>query len=416
MGGAGIGNVMIVGAGIGGLTAALSLHAVGIGAVVIDSVREIRPLGLGINVQPHAVRELIDLGLGDELAATAIPTAEHVYLDRFGNRVFAEPRGLAAGYAWPQYSVHRGELQMLLLAAVRERLGPDAVRTGSRLEGFRQTRTAVHAWVTDRSAAVTGEIEAAALVGADGLHSTVRAQLHPDQGPLLWSGVRMWRGATESEPFLTGRSMIIANDDHGIQFLAYPVSRRAADRGRALINWVCLVPMAEPGPLAEVANWNRAGRLQDVLAHYAGWTFGWLDVPGLITGSAEILEYPMVDRDPLPAWGDGRVTLLGDAAHPMYPVGANGASQAVIDARVLARELAGADDPATGLAGYEKARRQVTTEVVLANRDMHRAERTAARRLPDGLASTGELAAITATYRRATSPGLATNRDSALPG
>lgn len=384
-------GVVIVGAGIGGLTAALSLHAAGIDTIVIERVREIRPLGVGINLLPHAVRELIELGLGDELAATAIPTAEHVYVDRLGNQIFAEPRGRANGYHWPQYSVHRGELQMLLLRAVRERLGPDAVRTGIQLDDVEQTPTAVRARVIDRA---TAEIEAEALIGADGLHSTVRARLHPDQGPLRWSGVRMWRGVTEAESFLTGRSMVISSDERKVQFIAYPISQRVADRGRALINWVCLVPMSEPGPLGEDANWNRIGRAEDVLPHYADWKFGWLDIQGLITGSAEIFEYPMVDRDPLPAWGHGRVTLLGDAAHPVYPTGANGGSQAIIDARVLAYELATADDPVTGLAGYEKARREPTAAVVLANREMDRAGRADAR--------SGSFVAITDKYRHTT--------------
>ncbi|MGH3843451.1 MAG: flavin-dependent oxidoreductase [Pseudonocardiaceae bacterium] len=398
----GAGSVLIAGAGIGGLTAALSLHAAGISATVIERVREIRPLGVGINVQPQAVRTLIELGLGRELAATAIPTAEHVYLDRSGNPIFAEPRGLAAGYDWPQYAVHRGELQMLLLAAVRERLGTDAVRTGTRLERFDQTATTVRAYVFDRTTNSAQEIEADTLIGADGVHSTVRSQLHPDQGPLLWSGVRMWRGVTEGAAFLGGRSMIIVQDGSGVQFLAYPISQRALDRGHALINWVCQVPVSDPGPLTEDASWNRPGRTADVLPYYAGWAWSWLDVPGLITGSTEILEYPMVDRDPLPVWGRGRVTLLGDAAHPMYPVGANGASQAIIDARVLAAKLASATDPIAGLAGYDNARRGATAGVVLANREMHRAGNAAAVRAPDGLARSGELAAITATYRHIT--------------
>lgn len=395
-------GVLIIGAGIGGLTAALSLHAVGISATVIERSREIRPRGVGINVQPQAVQELIELGLGHELAATAIPTAEHVYLDRSGNPIFAEPRGLAAGYDCPQYSVHRGELQMLLLAAVRERLDTDAVRTGTRLERFEQTTATVRAQVVNRATKSAQEIEADTLIGADGLHSMVRAQLHPDQGPLLWSGVRMWRGVTEGEPFLGGRSMIIVQDGSGVQFLAYPISRRALDRGRALINWVCQVPVSEPGPLTEDANWNRPGRSADVLPYYTGWAGNWLDVPGLITGSTEILEYPMVDRDPLPTWGRGRVTLLGDAAHPMYPVGANGASQAIIDARVLAAELTRSHDPITGLRSYENARRGATAGVVLANREMHRAGNAATGRAPQNRTRGGELVAITASYRRVT--------------
>jgi 2-polyprenyl-6-methoxyphenol hydroxylase-like FAD-dependent oxidoreductase len=380
-------DVLVAGAGIGGLTAALSLHAVGVDTEVVESAREIRPLGVGINLLPHAVRELIELGLGDDLAAIGIATAENVYCDRFGGRLFTEPRGLAQGYRWPQYSVHRGELQRLLLSAVHARLGAGNVRTGLRLTGFAEASDCVRARVRARDTGDETEIAARMLVGADGVHSAARAQLHPVEGPLLWSGVRMWRGVTTAKPFLTGRSMIIARDGRDAELIAYPI--RSADD--VVINWVCLVSVAEPGPLSEEVDWNRAGRLADVLPYYRDWSLGWLDVPGLLAGSAEILEYPMVDREPLPFWGRGRVTLLGDAAHPMYPVGANGASQAIVDARALAYELA-ASGPA-GLARYEQRRRDATAAVVLANRRMQRAGGT---ELPT------ELARITDTYRNTT--------------
>ncbi|GAA0668621.1 flavin-dependent oxidoreductase [Streptomyces malaysiensis subsp. malaysiensis] len=379
-------TVLIAGAGIGGLTAALSLHAAGVEAAVVESAREIRPLGVGINLLPHAVRELIELGLGDELAAIGVATAENAYCDRSGRRIFTEPRGVAQGYRWPQYSVHRGELQRLLLAAVRERLGADAVRTGARVVGFDGSgaRDRVRVRVLDRATGAVEDMYARALIGADGLHSAVRAALHPRGGPLLWSGIRMWRGATRAEPFLTGRSMVIVRDGDA-ELVAYPI-------GGGRINWVCQVRMSEPGPLTGEAAWNRAGRLADVLPYFADWRLGWLDVPGLLTGSGEILEYPMVDREPLPRWGSGRVTLLGDAAHPMYPVGANGASQAVVDARVLARELAREEGVPAALARYETERREATAAVVRANRAMHRA----------GARTPEELARLTDTYRDTT--------------
>lgn len=238
----------------------------------------------------------------------------------------------------------RGQLQMLLLAAVHDRLGPCAVRTGTRLVGFEQDADVV------RVRAPGMELEAAVLVGADGLHSAVRARLHPGQGPLQWSGVRMWRGVTQVEPFLSGQSMAIARGEGKAQLIAYPI-------GPSLVNWVAQMRVAEPGPLPGDANWNQPGRAEDVLRYFGRWDLGWLDVPGLIKNSAMILEYPMVDRDPLPSWGDGRVTLLGDAAHPMYPIGANGASQAILDAHALADELA-LDFPG-GLATYEKTRRRL---------------------------------------------------------
>jgi 2-polyprenyl-6-methoxyphenol hydroxylase-like FAD-dependent oxidoreductase len=406
-------HVLVVGAGIGGLTAALSLHAAGIRTTVIESAREIRSLGVGINLQPHAVRELTELGLGDQLAATAIATAETVYVDRFGTRIFTEPRGRESGYHWPQYSVHRGELQALLLSAVRDRLGPDAVRTGTRLVDFEPTPDEVSARTVDRATGRRVEMAADVLVGADGVNSVVRARSHPGEGPLLWSGVRMWRGVTEAEPMLTGRSMVIAHDERGAQFLAYPISRRAAEQGRALLNWVAMVQVAAPGPLPQSAGWNRAVPAADVLPHFVDWTSDWFDVPGLVRASAGILEYPMVDRDPLPAWGEGRVTLLGDAAHPMYPVGANGASQAIVDARVLAYELATADEPLTALTRYEQSRRPTTDAVVLANRRMHQAGRAAATRSTGELARSGMLGTITDTYRETTGADVAALNDRA---
>ncbi|WP_445518863.1 flavin-dependent oxidoreductase [Streptomyces sp. NEAU-174] len=379
-------SVLIAGGGIGGLATALSLHAAGVGTAVVESAREIRPLGVGINLLPHAVRELVELGLGDELAAIGVATAENVYCDRFGRRIFTEPRGLAQGYRWPQYSVHRGELQRLLLAAVRERLGADAVRTGARVVGFDDSgqRDSVRVHILDRATGTVEKTAARALIGADGLHSAVRAALHPQDGPLLWSGIRMWRGTTPAESFLTGRSMVIVHDGDA-ELVAYPI-------GGGRVNWVCQVRMSEPGPLTGDAAWNRAGRLADVLPYFEDWRLGWLDVPGLLTGGTEILEYPMVDREPLPWWGSGRVTLLGDAAHPMYPVGANGASQAVVDARVLARELARTDDVPTALAHYETERREATAAVVRANRAMNRA----------GARTPEELARVTDTYRDTT--------------
>ncbi|SPE64093.1 3-hydroxybenzoate 6-hydroxylase 1 [Streptomyces netropsis] len=382
-------RVLIAGAGIGGLTAALALHAAGIESSLVEGARELRPLGVGINLLPHAVRELTDLGLGDDLARIGVAITENVYCDRSGTTLFTEKRGLAGGYDRPQYAVHRGRLQMLLLSAVRERLGADAVRTGARLTGFTQDADSVQAQAGGT------EFAADLLVGADGLHSAVRAQLHPDQGPLAWSGVRMWRGVTERRPFLGGESMLIARgagvvargagSEAGLELIAYPI-------GPDLVNWVAQVQVADPGPLPGDANWNLPGRPEDVLRHIGHWKLGLLDVPALIADSSMILEYPMVDRDPLPSWGSGRVTLLGDAAHAMYPVGANGASQAVVDARALADALAGAGGPA-GLAAYERTRREATAAVIAANREMHAGA---------GARTPAELARITERYRRAT--------------
>ncbi|WP_019631528.1 flavin-dependent oxidoreductase [Actinomadura atramentaria] len=360
-------RVLIAGAGIGGLTAALSLHEAGIDVEIVDAARELRPLGVGINLLPHAVRELTELGLADALAASGVTAEEMVHFDLHGNRVWGEGRGTRLGYRWPQYFVHRGELQMMLLAAVRERLGADTVRTGTVLTGFEDTGSEVRVELRDQATGTTSTATADLLVGADGLHSAVRRQLFPDEGAPLWNGVRLWRGITEADKFLTGHTMAVLGTKHVAKFICYPVSREADDRGRALVNWLGEIQLPDD-ELTETADWNRGGRLEDVLPYFESWDVDWIDVPGLIRGAPEILEYPMVDRDPLPVWTHGRVTLLGDAAHPMYPLGSNGGSQAVLDARVLAYELHRAESPEQGLAAYDKERREPVNAIVLANR------------------------------------------------
>ncbi|MFL0181986.1 FAD-dependent monooxygenase [Mycobacterium sp. SMC-15] len=371
-------DVVIAGAGIGGLTTALTLHARGIGATVVEGARDLRPLGVGINLLPHAVRELSALGLGEQLSALAVAPTSLAYFDTRGRELFREPRGIDGGYDYPQYSVHRGDLQLLLLNAVRERLGAGGVRTGSRVTGFVDDGDAVRVRLGD------DELASSVLVGADGIHSAVRAQLHPSGDELRWSGVRMWRGAAPGEPYLDGQTMAIVKADDGIELVIYRI-------GGGLINWVLLVPEAPPGPLPGTARWNQRCDADQVLAYLDGWKVDWLDVVDLVRRTADPLEYPMVDRDPLPWWGRGRVTLLGDAAHPMYPVGANGGSQAILDARALADSLAA--HPDTGLQVYEEHRRDATAAVVAANRAMHR---SGANLRSDNLAR------VAAAYRRDT--------------
>jgi 5-methylphenazine-1-carboxylate 1-monooxygenase len=400
-------RVIVAGAGIGGLSAALALHAAGAHVEVVEAAQDIRPLGVGVNLLPHAVRELTELGLGEALAASAIPTDDLVYHDRFGRRIWSEPRGMAAGYRWPQYSIHRGELQTILLGAVRARLGVHAVRTGVACERFEQTGTTGRVEVRERATGRLLGVTADMLVGADGIHSAVRAQLHPGEGAPLWNGIHMWRGISEAEPFLTGRSMIMAGSNLRVKFVAYPISRTAEERGRAAVNWVAEV-RREAGA-AGSGDWNRVGRVEDVLPHVADWRFDWLDIPDLVRRASTVWEYPMVDRDPLPWWGAGRVTLLGDAAHPMYPIGSNGASQAIIDARVLAWNVARLGEPVAAAAAYEEMRRDVTGAVVLANRRMgpELALAMVEERAPRGFSRAGdvldraELDTIIGAYRRA---------------
>ncbi|GAA0415042.1 FAD-dependent monooxygenase [Streptomyces luteireticuli] len=392
-------DVIIVGGGIGGLTAALSLHAAGIEALVLESAREIRPLGVGINLQSAAVRELDELGLLDELGALGVPVVEQKFVNNSGRTLFGEARGKAAGYNWDLYSVHRGELQMMLLDAVVKRLGPDAVRTGVQVEGFEETADGVRLHAVDRATGSQVTFTAGAVVGADGIHSTLRGLLHPDEGPLKWSGVTMWRGVAEAESFAPGNSVVIAVDDKKTGLVAYQISGAALKRGRTLINWVCLVPTGRPGPLGSDVSWNAPGKIEDLLPHYADWDFDWADLRDLFAKSEEILEYPMVDRDPLPSWGRGRITLLGDAAHPGYPAGANGGTQAIIDARVLAYHLAVEPDVTKALAAYEADRVPATAAIVLANREVDRVGRNTSG---SGTASGKDLEELTDSYDRTT--------------
>ncbi|QQC89326.1 FAD-dependent monooxygenase [Streptomyces alfalfae] len=367
-------DVLVAGAGIGGLTAALSLHAAGIGVRVVDPVDELRPVGVGVDLLPYAVGELTQLGLGGGLAATAVAPEAAVHFDRHGERVGGEPCGLALGHPWPRYSLHRGALQLMLLDAVRDRLGDHAVRTGTAFVRLAEREGAgLRVILRDMERGREYGVGVRALVGADGLHSAVRATLHPGEGPPLWSGVRMWRGITEWLPVLGGQTIAMAADDTA-KFVVHPVSRQARERGRALLSWVAEVrfPPAHHQAVAGPADWNRSGRLSDVLPHFAGWRMADLDVPALIAGTRQILECPMVDRDPLARWGRGPVTLLGDAAHPMcpsYPVGSESGSQAVLDARALGQCLAyaGADREA-GLRHYEDVRGEAANAVVLAAR------------------------------------------------
>ena len=408
--------MLIAGAGIGGLTAALSLHAAGIDAQVIESAPALRPLGTGLHLLPHAVRELTELGLGDELAATGIQTAEMIHFDRHGNRIWGFACGRDAGYSWPHYSVCRGDLQMILLDAVRSRLGPDAVRTGAAFASFEESATDVAVRVRDQTTGGIEAVQADVLLGADGLYSAVRAQLHPDEPSPRRSGVQQWRGLTHGTSFPTSRTVTAYGTSADQKFVAYPVSRKAELQGQALITWIAEVKLPDGQDSSENADWNQPGRVEDVLPRFAGWRPSSLDIPAMITGAERIVERPMVDRDPLPFWGTGRVTLLGDAAHPMYPTGKNSWSQAVIDARVLAYELARAGSPSAGLAAYEAARRETVNELVLACRNMpaERMLQMVGARAPDGfdqvsdILTAEEVAAFDDAYRQTTLLDVAT--------
>lgn len=397
-------RIVIAGAGIGGLTTALALHAQGHEVRVLEAAAEIRPLGVGLNLLPHAGAILDALGALAPLEGKGVQTRELIYFNRHGQRIWGEPRGRFAGHAAPQLSMARGALQLGLLETVQARLGPAAVTADARVSGFSQDGAGVRVSATSRDGAVR-EVEGDLLIGADGIHSTVRAAFYPHEGPPVFSGRILWRGVTWAAPFLTGASMIMAGHQNQ-KFVAYPLAP-PDENGRQLINWVAELPARE---MLRREDWNRPGDLADFAPAFAPWTFDWLDVPALIAGAEAVYEFPMVDRDPLPRWSHGRITLLGDAAHPMYPVGSNGASQAILDAEALARALAASPDPETALAAYEAERLPATAAIVRANRGNgpEQCMQLAEERAPDGFSDVkdvfapGELQAIADRYKQLT--------------
>lgn len=358
-------TAIIVGGGIGGLVTALRLHRAGVLVKVFESVETIKELGVGINLLPHSVKVLTELGLTDELEKAGLPTAELIYVNKFGQKIWQEDRGLNAGYKWPQYSIHRGRLQMLLLNAVKERLGEEAVFTGHHFTSFENEADGVVAHFENKKTGEhVGSYRADILIAADGIHSAVRKHFYPNEGLPKYSGRILWRGVTESDPFLTGRSMIMAGFQDQ-KFVAYPISPELAKEGRSLINWIAELAIDE---MPSRADWNKEIDKEKFAPAFKNWDFGWLNVPKIIEEATAVYEFPMVDRDPLPQWTFGRVTLLGDAAHPMYPIGSNGASQAILDANALGQVIEKQQDAELALKEYETLRLEATANIVLKNR------------------------------------------------
>jgi 2-polyprenyl-6-methoxyphenol hydroxylase-like FAD-dependent oxidoreductase len=390
-------EVLIVGAGIGGLTLALELHRRSIPCRIFESAPAIKAVGVGINLLPHAMQVLGELGLERALAKVAVETQEAAFFNRFGQLIYREPLGRRAGYAWPQFSIHRGELQALLLEAVKERLGADRLQLGWHCLGFTQHQQFVELAFKDRK-----PIQGNVAIGCDGIHSVIRKQLYPGEGEPHYTGVNMWRGVTRWKPVLSGATMLRAGWLATGKLVHYPIRSNVDAEGRQLVNWLWEIET----PQYQRWDWNRTARVEDFIAAAESWRFDWLDVPAFLRAAELVLEYPMVDKDPLPAWSFGRVTLLGDAAHPMVPRGSNGAGQAILDARELAKCLVGQND---ALKEYEAARLAPTARIVLENRrnppdailrEVY--ERTGDRPFEriDAVISAQELAALSERYKQ----------------
>ncbi len=397
-------HINIVGAGIGGLCAALRLHDMGFDVEVYESATEMRPLGVGINLLPHAVRELGELGLVDELEQISVRTSSLQYYSRHGKLIWSEPRGREAGYVWPQLSIHRGELQMLLLRTAQQRLGHDRVHLGCSAVSVESTDARATLTILRRSTSSSEKVDGDVVIAADGIHSAIRRQFYPRETQPQWNGALLWRGTTVATPYLDARTMIMAGSMDQ-KFVCYPI-KDPVD-GKQLINWIAELRFPDRA-VPDRNDWSSEGKLSDFLPAFEDWDFPWLDVPSMIRGGSGVWVYPMVDRDPLPTWTYGRVTLLGDAAHPMYPVGSNGASQAILDSATIAGCLSQIAEPVVALAAYEEHRREATARIVLSNRQQgpEEAMTTVEQRAPNGfenlhdVISQQELEEISLKYKR----------------
>ena len=399
-------DVIIAGGGIGGLTAALSLNRAGVPVRVFESVDRIQALGVGINLLPHAVRELDAMGLAGDLASNGLTPSTLAYFTKRGEPIWEESRGIAAGYRWPQISIHRGVLHTILHEASIAEIGADRIHTGCHLDRFVETAAGVEATFIDRrSGAVTATAEGSMLIACDGIHSVARRHFYPDEGMPKWNGALLWRGLAEGPPVFDGRTMIWAGHPRQ-KFVMYPLLDLAD--GRQQLNFIAEL-RTDDTDLLEREDWNRPGDLADFLPQFTDWAFPWLDVPGLIASAPATLLFPMVDRDPVERWSFGRTTLLGDAAHPMYPIGSNGASQAILDARTLTGCLLSyVDDVERALQRYDEVRRPATSAIVLANRGLgpELPMQLVEERAPDGfdllsdVISAEEILAVTDGYRK----------------
>jgi 5-methylphenazine-1-carboxylate 1-monooxygenase len=356
-------KVVIVGGGIGGLALALSLQRHGVDCEVYESAPEVREIGVGITLLPHAMRELAQLGVQAPLEEAGIDNLESVFFNRFGQFIYREPRGRHAGYPWPEVGIHRGKLHRVLYRAALDRLGVERIHLDRRCTGVDQDAVSATARFVDGAGAPAPEARGDVVIACDGVNSAVRRQFYPDE-QVAFTGINTWRGVTVHPPILSGQSYLRIGTIATGKMVIYPIEDNVDGKGNQLINWVAEIRQ----DVASKNDWNKPGRVEDFLPFFAGWRFDWLDVPRLITTAQQIFEYPMVDKDPVARWTFGRVTLLGDAAHPMYPRGSNGSAQALIDASTLSAELAAGNDPQAALQAYEKRRLELTARVVQTNR------------------------------------------------
>ena len=338
-------RALIVGGGIGGLCAAIALRRVGVDAHVFEQADALREVGAGLTVWTNAVKVLDRLGVLGSVRATASVTERFQVRNRRGDVLDeSRPGDLGRKYGGPNLVVHRADL----LRALASEVGPGAVAVGARLTGFDQDADGVTAHFADGA-----ERRGACLIGADGLHSVVRDRLFGD-GPPRYAGYTCWRGLAAFD----GEGL-----PPGLGFEAWGRGARFAVQhcGAGRVFWYATRNAPEGSPDGP------GGRKQDVVETFRGWHE---PTPSVIaaTDDGAILKNDITDREPIEHWGRGRVTMLGDAAHPTTPNFGQGACQAMEDAVVLADCLARATDVAAALRSYEARRRDRTAFVTRASR------------------------------------------------
>lgn len=356
-------EIAIVGGGIAGLALALGLKQRGIESRVYEVAPEFKNLGVGITILPHAMRELTALCLGEKVAASGIENTTSAFFNRFGQLIYKEPRGRFAGYPVPEIGIHRGRLHTILHEAAVAQLGADHVVLNRRCTGLTQDANSVTLHFQETTTGQTAEaVRAGIVIACDGINSAVRRQFYPGEEP-AFEGINTWRGVSRGKPILDGRTYIRIGSIKTGKIVIYPIENNIDGKGTQLINWTTEAPLfGRPKN-----DWNKPGKLEDFLPIYESWRFDWLDVAQLLRDTEVLLEYPMVDKDPVDRWTFGRVTFAGDAAHPMYQRGSNGSAQSLIDARTLA-DLIKVKGALAALQAYEDIRRPLTARIVATNR------------------------------------------------
>ena len=354
-------EVAIIGGGIGGLATALYLHQANVRCQVYESADNFTQLGVGINLMSHAIRALGDLGLVEAVGKVAVEPEWRRYYNHHGQLIHRELTGRFAGYQWPHYSVHRGDLHEILLRAVHDRLGADTVHMCHRFTKLTQDQRGVTLHWADPHGEPLPPTTATIAIGCDGVNSSVRRQFYPDEGRLAFGGINMWRGSSVYRPIVDGKSVILAGSMKYGKLVIYPM--RTYPDGSQLINGNGEVRSEAAGPNA----WNKSGNVEDFIWRYKDSSIEWVDFADLVSHADMVLEYPMVDRDPVERWTFDRVTLLGDAAHPMYPRSGNGAAQSILDAQCVARLIASLP-PVEALATFQKERLEVVNKIVVSSR------------------------------------------------